>query len=128
VTAVGAAAASSALDLPALISALVLFFAGTVAFVFAYFVAVGRSRHDEIAVASLYLLSGSAPRRVRRHLLGSLAAEVAIALATAAVRPFTTLAFGVLAPMFGLAVAGLWAARYGTFPPRDAPGRRRPGG
>ena len=52
-----------------------------------------------------------------------------MAVATAAARPFTPLAFGVLAPMFGLGVMGLWGAKFGTFPPRppepERPSRRR---
>lgn len=133
-TAVPADLAPAAFEVPALIVALVLFFGGIGAFVWAYVVAVGRSRDQEIAVAGLFLLSGSAPTPVRWHLLGSLGAQVAVALATAGARPFTSLAFGVLSPMYGLGLAGLWAARYGTFPPRSArpegvgrpePGRRR---
>jgi hypothetical protein len=123
-TAAGAAAWPSVFDVPALVVAIALFFAGMAVFAWAYFAAVARSRQDDIAVSSLFLLSGSAPLRVRRHLLGSLAAQVGAALATAGIRPFTSLAFGVLAPLFGLAMAGLWAARHGTFPPRDTAGRR----
>jgi hypothetical protein len=47
-----------------------------------------------------------------------LAVEILVALTTASVRPFTSLAFGVLAPVYGLALAGLWGAQYGTFKPR----------
>ena len=41
-----------------------------------------------------------------------------IAVVAAATRPFTSVAFAVLAPLWGLGLAGLWAARYGTFPAR----------
>jgi hypothetical protein len=50
-----------------------------------------------------------------------LAAQVVVAVATAAARPFTTLAFGVLVPVFGVGLNGLWAARHGRFPPRPVP-------
>jgi hypothetical protein len=41
------------------------------------------------------------------------------------VQPYTVVAFGVLAPMLGLALMGLWGARFGTFPARaDERGRR----
>jgi hypothetical protein len=40
---------------------------------------------------------------------------------TSAVRPFSSLAFGVLVPVSGLGLMGLWGARYGTFPPRGGP-------
>jgi len=97
---------------------MVLFLAGIVVFLWAFAVAVGRSRTDLIGMGGLFFLAGSAPRHIRRSLLGSLGVEVLVGLATAAVHPFTPLAFGVLVPMYGLALCGLWAARHGTFPPR----------
>jgi hypothetical protein len=101
--------------------ALVLFAAGCVAFLLAYARAIQRSRHDEIAVASLFLLAGPAvPGPVKAKLGGLLAAQVVVALATAIVRSFSPLAFGVLVPVFGVGLNGLWAARYGAFPPRRA--------
>jgi hypothetical protein len=124
VTAAAGAALQGALGWVAFAVALALFVAGFVAFVWAYAIAVRRSRTDEIAVAGLYLLSGSASKAVRRQLLGSLAAEVAVALVTAAARPYTIAATGILAPLYGLGLAGLWAARHGTFGPRQ-PARRR---
>ena len=44
-------------------------------------------------------------------------------VAAAAIRPFTTLAFGVLAPVFGLGLQCLWAARHGDSRP-GLPARR----
>lgn len=104
---------------PAAAVSLVLFVVGTVAFLAAYLVALGRSRADVISVAGLFFLSdGSAPRHVRRWFTASLAVQVVVALATASMRPYTSLAYGVLVPVFGLGMAGLWGARHGTFPPR----------
>jgi len=97
---------------------LMLFAAGMVVFLWSYAVAVGRSRVDAIGIGGLYFLSGSAPRSVRVRLLGALAIEVVVAIASASVRPFTALAFGVLVPVFGLGLAGLWGARHGVFDPR----------
>jgi hypothetical protein len=105
---------------------LTLFVIGCIVFVWAYALAVGRSRTDEIAVTSLFLLSGSAPAAVRTQLLGSLAVEVVVAFGTAAARPYTIAASAILAPVYGLALCGLWAARHGTFPPRRPPEPRRP--
>lgn len=96
-----------------------LFVVGCAAFVWAFLVAVGRSRTEAISVTSIYLLSGSAPPPVRRVLLGSLAAQVVIGLGAASLRPFSALAFGILVPVFGLGACGLWAARHGSFPRRD---------
>jgi hypothetical protein len=113
---------------PALAVALVLFGVGLAVFAWSYAAAVRRSRYDEISLPGLFLLSGSASGQVRRHLLASFAMQVVVALATAGARPFTSLAFGVLAPLSGLALVGLWGARHGTFPPRArqaAPARHR---
>ena len=116
-TAAAAAAVPGAGPL-ALAVALALFVAGGAAFAAAYAVALRRSRRDEIALAGLFFLSGSAPGRARAVLLGSLGVQVTAALATAAVRPNTSVAFGVLAPVYGLGLSALWGARHGRFPPR----------
>jgi hypothetical protein len=101
--------------------ALVLFAAGCLAFLLAYARAIQRSRHDEIAVASLFLLAGPAvPGPVKARLGGLLAVQVVVALTTAIIRSFSPLAFGVLVPVFGVGLNGLWAARHGAFPPRRA--------
>jgi len=55
-----------------------------------------------------------------------LTAQIVIAAVTAAARPFTTLAFGVLTPVFGLGLNSLWAARHGNFPPRKPAPERAP--
>ena len=109
---------------PAVVVSLGLFFAGLAIFAWSFAVAVGRSRTDEISVAGLYGLSESAPPAVKLQLFGSLAVEVVVAFATAGVRVNTPLAFGVLVPLYGLAMAGLWGARHGTFPPRRTGERR----
>lgn len=118
------AAAVPDLDGPALAVALALFFAGTAVFAVALVQAADRSRRDELTMAGLFFAE-KAPAGVRRLLLGSLVVEVVVAIATAAVRPNTSLAFGILAPMWGQGLAGLWGARHGPFPPRrPAPPRR----
>jgi hypothetical protein len=98
----------------------VLFVGGVVAFAGALVRAAGRSRTEQLHLSGVFLLDG-APPGVRRLLLGSLAVEVALALATAAARPNTSLAFGILAPVWGQGLAGLWGARHGRFPPRPVP-------
>jgi hypothetical protein len=112
------AALVKSFEIVALFVSLLLFAAGTATFLWALVVAAGRSREREMTVAGLFLLQGSAPRDVRRRLLGALAAEVVVGLGVAIARPFTSLAFGLLVPVYGLALAGLWGARHGTFPPR----------
>jgi hypothetical protein len=108
-----------------------------VIFGLAYARAVQRSRSDELHLAGLFFLAGSAPRDVQRSLLGAMVVQLVVGVGAASLRPFTPLAFGTLVPVFGLAVAALWSATHGTFPPRrhDRPTRAaatatsgRPGG
>lgn len=117
VTAIGATVVDDLRWLAALV-ALTLFGVGCIVFLAAFTVAVGRSRTDAIGIGGLFFLAGSSPRFVRRHLLGSLGVEVVVGLATASIRVFTSLAFGTLVPVFGLAMVGLWGARHGAFGPR----------
>lgn len=121
----GVAAAVPGAGVVALVVSLGLFGAGSVVFLFAYSVAVRRSRRDQIDLAGLFFLSGSAAPGVRRTFLGCLAVQVVVAVTTAAIRPNTSLAFGVLAPVYGLAVTALWGARHGRFRRRPPPARPR---
>lgn len=108
----------SSLRIVGVVVALALFAAGCLAFLSAFAAAVERSRTEEIGIGGLYFLAGSAPTSVRWHLLGALAVQVVTAFTTASIRPFTAVAFGILVPMYGLGMAGLWAARHGHFPAR----------
>lgn len=95
---------------------LTLFLLSLPVWIYAFLSAVGRTaRGDDIAVASLFFLHGSAPAVVRRHLLGALGVCLAITAGTAKANPF-----GVLVPMLSLGLAGLWGARHGTYPARRA--------
>ena len=104
---------------PAAIVDGVLFVVGVVAFLWAYAVAVSRSRTDAIGIGGLFFLSGSAPKVVRVRLLAALAVQVVVAVVSASIRPYTSVAFGILVPMFGLGLTGLWGARHGEFPRRE---------
>ena len=108
--------------------ALALFAVGVFGFLWSYITAVNRSRSDNIAVAQLYfLVSGSTPNPVRRIMSSALAVQVVVAFATAIARSRTdgragsTLAFGILVPMFGLGLNGLWCSKHGSFSPRTVP-------
>ena len=124
VTAVGDVITAS-LKWPAFIVAVGMFVVGTGVFIGALAIAAGRSRQYEIGMGGLFFLQGSARRDIQFQLLGSLGAQVVIAFATAGAKPYTTLAFGILAPIYGLGLTGLWAARHGTFGPRVASPKRR---
>jgi hypothetical protein len=96
---------------------LVLFAAGCGAFLWAYVLAIGRSRYETITMGGLFFLDDDvAPPDVTRLLRGALVVQVVVAVTAAALRPFTALAFSVLVPMLGLGLMALWAARHGRFP------------
>lgn len=116
---------NTAAEVVAVVIDLVLFAIGAVAMLAALARAAQRSRTDEIDVATLFFLLGDvAPTREKRILLGTTVAQAAIAIATAAVN--NALAFGILVPVYGFGLIGLWASRNGRFPPRKVAGRRRP--
>jgi hypothetical protein len=124
VTAAPAALGVHAFDVASITVALGLFAISLVVWCWAFAIAIARTtRGDDVVVASMFLIQGPAPRRVRIHLFGSLAVCLVITAATAAPEPF-----GVLVPMLPLGLIGLWGARHGTFPPRRMPddtGKRR---
>jgi hypothetical protein len=131
VTAVAAVVFSPATRTAGVVVDLVLFSIGVAAFIWGYFSAVQRSRVDEISVASLYFLSGQvANKQVQKIMNGCLIAQLVIGLAGAIARSSTdgkagsTLAFGVLVPLLGLGLNGLWASQFGTFTPREQPDRQ----
>lgn len=99
---------------------LVMFALGCVAFIWAFARGVNRSRYEAVTMGGLFFLTGGvAPARVRRVLRALFAVQVVVAVAAAVARPFTPLAFGTLAPVLGLGLIAVWAARYGEFPPKD---------
>lgn len=116
-----AGVAVDALMLVSVPIALLLFLGGTVAFVSAFLQAVQRSREDAISTADLFFLTECAPKTVRRSFLLALAVLTTVAVATAMAKLYSPLAFGIMAPMWPLGLAGLWGARHGTFPSRDEP-------
>ena len=123
VAAVAGIAAPDPLAVSIAVFDLLLFALGTLAFVRTLLSAAQRSREEELSVAGIWFLQGSAPPDVQRWLLGALAVQVVVGIGTAIARP-DPLAFGTLVPMFGLGLSGLWAVRSGTFPPRRSTARR----
>lgn len=108
-------------------TAMGLFVIGVAAFLWGFWNAIQRSREEEVAVTQLFLLFGSStPSSVRRTMLSLLAIQFFVALGTALWRidgpdgtPGSSLAVGLLVPMFGLGMNGLWAAYHATFEPRS---------
>ena len=118
VTAIPAALGVSALDVVSIVVALGLFVISLGVWCWAFGVALVRTtRGDDVAVGSMFLMQGPAPKRVRVHLFRALGACIAVAAVTAVAEPF-----GVLVPMLPLGLIGLWGARHGMFPPRRMPG------
>ena len=105
---------------------MVLFAIGVATTLWAYTRALDRSRVEEVGVANLYLLTGdTAPRPVRRTMTLALTIQIVAALAGAWIGvagldegQLNALAFGVLVPMFGVGMNGVWAARHGSYGPR----------
>jgi hypothetical protein len=106
-----------------------LFVAGCVLFAVAFLRAAARSRTDAIGIGGLFFLAGDvAPPDVRLRLLGPLVVQTVVGVVTAGVRLYTNLAAGILVPVFGLGLCGLWAARYGRFGRRAGDsGAKKPG-
>ena len=105
-----------------------LFAVGVATFLLGFFAAVQLSREREISVTQLFFLTGSvADRSVKLAMSVCLAVQTTVGIAAAIARPSTdgkagsVLAFGVLVPMLGLGLNGLWASRHGAFDERTAP-------
>lgn len=104
-------------------TAMALFAVGVFAFLWGFWNAVQRSREEEVSVTQLFLLLGTpTPATVRRPMLAMLFVQVATAFATTFWRldgpdgsPGSSLAVGMLVPMFGLGMNGLWAAYHADF-------------
>jgi hypothetical protein len=103
-----------------------LFAIGVATSLWAYTRALDRSRVEEVGVANLYLLTGdTAPKVVGRTLTLALVVQVLAAVGGAWIGvvgldegQLNALAFGVLVPMFGIGMNGVWAARHGSYGPR----------
>jgi hypothetical protein len=118
-TSAAAAIAPSTFTLVHATLSVVLFLIGTVALLWAYAVGISRSRADAVDIPGLFLLSGPvAPADVRAAFRIALAVQVVAVVVAASIRPFTEVAFGILAPMYGLGLMALWGGRHGAFPPR----------
>ena len=74
-----------------------------------------RSRLEEVTVSGLFLLHETAPRKIQRLFLWCLLFQLAVAITAAGLRPYTEIAFVVLAPTVLFGAAALWAAQHGSF-------------
>lgn len=121
ISSVLAAAFPGPLRIPFAVLSCILFGIGTIAFLSAYGQALNRSRTDQISIPGIYGLSRSCPKAVQWRFHALTLVQTVAAVTTASIRPFTAQAFGILVPMLGLGLGGLWAARHGVFGERDDP-------
>jgi hypothetical protein len=120
-TSVAGAAAPDTFGVAHAVLSFVLFTIGTGGFLWAYALGVSRSRVDLVNIPGLFFLTGdTAPAQVRRPFRVALAVEIVAVVAAASIRPYTEVAFGILAPMFAMGLMGAWGGRYGRFPLRSA--------
>jgi hypothetical protein len=119
----GGVAATDALGPLVAAVSLVMFFLGVALMIYTYAVGVRRSREELVTVPGLFLLQGVGSAWVRRQLLWSFTVQCTLAIVAASVRLYSLVAFGCLAPMWGLGLASLWAARHARFEPRPPPER-----
>lgn len=98
-----------------------LFVVGSLALLWGYARGLSRSRVDLVSLSGLFFLAGeTAPATIRRRFRGALAVEVAAVLVAAGVRPYTEVAFGILAPMFAMGLMAAWGGAHGSYPPRPS--------
>ncbi len=119
VVTVAAAVWPDGLGSMAQIVALALFAAGCTAFLRAYLVAIGRSRREQVSTVTAFWGMPGASRALRLEFRVALGLQFAAGLAGAAARPFTVLAFGILAGVYGFGLMSLWGAACGSFPRRS---------
>ncbi len=108
-----------AVGLVAQVVALALFAGGCVAFARAYVLAVRRSRREQVPTLAVFVQMPGASPALRAEYRITTLVQFAAGLAGASLRPFSTLAFGILAGVYGLGLTGLWGATFGVFPRRD---------
>ncbi len=102
-----------------------LFAVGVVAFLYGYAAGVVRSGDEHVTLAGLFFLAQTAPKVIRFRLRIAFAVQIVLAVAAAVARPYTSVAFAVLAPMLGLGLMATWGARYGAFRPKEPSERGR---
>ncbi len=102
------------------IGCIVVFMAGAALFSWAFLVAAGRSRHENVSVIGAFFLGDeSTPVADRRWAYGLAAAQSVVGIAAASADPYTAMAFGILVPMFGLGAIAFLGAAHGMFPVRE---------
>lgn len=97
----------------------IVFVAGAALFSWAFTIAAGRSRLEDVTVAGAFFLAGAIEAADSRWAYGLLLAQTLIGIVGAAADPYTTMAFGILVPMFGLGVIAFLGSAHGAFRQRN---------
>lgn len=98
----------------------VVFVVGAGLFGWAFLIAAGRSRLEELTVAGAFFLAGSVDIGDRRWAYGNLLAQTIIGVVGGSADLYTTMAFGILVPMFGLGVIAFLGSAHGAFRPLNS--------
>ncbi len=99
---------------------LLSFAVGCAAFMIGFVRAVARSRVDVIDLPGLFFLAGSVDKSVQRRLLTLLGVQLIVGIVAASFRPFTSVAFSTLTPIFPLGLMAWCGATHGRFPARSS--------
>lgn len=98
------------------IGCVAVFVAGAALFTWAFLIAAGRSRLEDVSVAGAFFLAdGAVAKSDRVWAYGLLAAQSAIGVAAASADPYTAMAFGILVPMFGIGTLAFVGSAHGVF-------------
>ena len=123
VTAVAAAISPDTFEVVALAVALILFAAGTVVFLVAFVHAVGRSRAKSTSGSAACTSSPGQRRATCRSISLALSESRSSSRSPLRRRGRSRVwRFGMLVPLYGLGLCGLWGAYHGAFPPRAVSG------
>lgn len=96
-----------------------LFFGGIALFGVALIRAASRSTHSLVSVVGVFFLGDGAVSKGDRLLFfGCAVVQAIVALVVSSIEPFSTVAFSVLVPMFGIGLAAEFGSKYGEFEPR----------
>ncbi len=116
--AIAGVAAPDTFGIAVAVVSLVMFGLGLVFLLLALLGGLRRSRLEEVTVSGLFLLHEAAPRRIQRLFLWCLVFQLVTGLTAAGLRPYTEIAFAVLAPTVLFGSAALWSAQHGSFAAR----------
>ena len=104
----------------AVVIAVTMFFGGAALMAISVVLAATKSRTHHVDIVNLFFATRrAAALRPQVILMSALTIQIIAGIATAAIRPNSTVALGTLSWLAGLGFNGIWSAKHGTFSPRD---------